>query len=523
MKRPDRKFSVVRRLPRALIKSAPRRGTARTRAATLAERVLRATTGQALIPRDPTLEPTRAAVAARARYRRDILAFVREILGGEPNAYQAEILSGLVEHQRVTVRGPHGLGKTTIAAWAALWCVTCHEEDVKVVCTASAWRQLEKFLFPEIHKWANRADWDRLGQPLIRGKQLFDLSLKLDHSRELFAVASDNPALIEGAHARVILYVFDEAKAIPAATWDAAEGAFSTAGADTNALGYALAISTPGEPSGRFFDLHARKPGYEDWWVRHVTVDEAIAAGRMSAAWVEQRRAQWGETSAVYRNRVLGEFDQSGAHTVIPLAWVEQANERWEACGGRGPLDVQPSYGLDVARFGTDKTVLARVVGGVLEALYEWQGQDLMSTVGAVAQIVHVGDPLAIDVIGMGAGVFDRLRELGHQVLAVNVAEKTLLRDHSHTLGFPNLRSALWWRLRERLDPDLPDAASLPPHDGLTGDLSGPHYGFTSAGLIRIEDKDEIRKRIGRSTDYADAWALAEYGTTARAIKLLWG
>lgn len=82
---------------------------------------------------------------------------------------------------------------------------------------------------------------------------------------------------------------------------------------------------------GRFYDIHSRKPGYEDWTVRHVTLGEAIKAGRISPDWAEQRKRQWGEDSAIYQNRVLGEFAASDEDAVVPLAWVEAAVERWHA------------------------------------------------------------------------------------------------------------------------------------------------------------------------------------------------
>ena len=445
-----------------------------------------------------------------------IVRFVREVLGAEPAPYQIDILRALVREKRVAARGPHGLGKTALAAWVICWVMTVFDVDVKAPTTASAWRQLEKFLWPEIRKWATQANWHRIGLTITPGQDLLQLAFKRP-GKEAFAVASDNPALIEGAHASLILYVFDEAKSIPAGTWDAAEGAFSGAGADTGGLAYALAISTPGEPSGRFYDIHARKPGYEDWWVRHVTLEEAIRAGRISREWVEQRRRQWGENSAMYQNRVLGEFAASGEDSVIPLAWVEAAVERWHACGGQVAAneDAPPSkkaYGLDVARYGDDKTALCIVEGHVVAPLHYWSRQGTMQTVGRVANLLQDKDtPIGVDVIGVGAGVFDRLRELGYSACEVNVAEKTDLTDASGTRQFINLRSAVWWMMRELLDPDIGGKLALPPDDLLTGDLVAPLWKETSTGRILVESKDAIKLRIGRSTDAADALAIALY------------
>lgn len=448
----------------------------------------------------------------RAEYRSPdgIVRFVVDVLKARPAPYQKRILSRFVEYHRVAVRGPHGLGKTALAAWVTLWGLLAFDDDVKVVTTASAWRQLELYLWPEIRKWSRAV---RAQQPDLR---LLTLKAQL-FGKEAFAVASDNPALIEGAHAQTLIYVFDEAKVIPADTWDAAEGAFSGGGADTGQDAYALAISTPGAPTGRFYDICTHKPGLQDWHTEHVTLKEAIEAGRISREWADQRRQQWGEQSSVYQNRVEGNFATQDEDSVIPLAWVEAANERWYAVNGRGPADTEPAYGVDPARYGNDKTCTARMVGRVLEKLDYHAQQDTMQTAGRIAAQVRKTTPVGVDVIGIGAGVVDRLKELQYHVTGVNVASAALNwqgqpeTDRTGTFQFVNLRSYLWWMLRDNLNPDNPDALALPADDILTGDLTAPKYTYTSKGLIKVESKDELRARLGRSTDAADALALAEY------------
>lgn len=455
-------------------------------------------------------------------YYDDPIAFVHDcfLWSADDGAalYQEEILVALVEHFRVSARGPHGLGKSAVASWAILWFALtrdAHGVDWKIPATASVWRQLTKFLFPELHKWARRLNWSVIGRkPFHPVYELQTLNLKLEYG-EAFAIASDDATAIEGAHATEILYLFDEAKAIAAGTFDAAEGAFSNAGKDTQAHAYALALSTPGDTSGRFYDIHKRRPGYEDWWTRHVTLDEAIAAGRISRDWAEQRRRQWGEQSPVYLNRVKGEFAEAGTDTLIPLAWVEAANERWLACEGKGA--GAEALGVDVARFGEDSTVIVRRRGSVIESLDYFNQLDTMAVTGEVVlkarRDTHL--PIHVDVIGIGAGVVDRLREQGYQVTGVNVSEAARnrqgedLTDHSGELAFVNLRSFLWWMLRERLDPKIRDPIALPVDDRLTGDLTAPKWKVVSNGRIQVESKDDLRKRIGRSTDSADGVALA--------------
>lgn len=444
--------------------------------------------------------------------------------GEQPTLYQDELLGELPRRKRVCGRGPHGLGKTTSNAWIILWFALTRDAagyDWKVVTTAGAWRQLTKFLWPEVHKWARRLNWKTIGREAFSQHELLTLSLKLAHG-EAFAVASDNSDLIEGAHATQLLYIFDESKAISEKTFDAAEGAFSNSGAGEGIEAFAVAMSTPGEPLGRFYDIQSKKAGFEDWWVRSVSFDEVVSAGRATWAWADQRKSQWGESSAIYQNKVMGRFASQDEQGVIPLAWVEAANERWLELKESGRLNelAQGNYdaiGCDVGD-GGDETVIAKRLEETCLEINRYPRLDLMSTVGKVKAFLEAhGGTARIDVIGIGAGVVSRLRELQSEIRAnwevepFHAAESASGKDQSGEMGFVNKRAEAWWQMRERLDPANGSQAALPPDDKLTGDLVAPRYKITSRGLYQIEAKDEIRKRLGRSTDTGDAVVMAFY------------
>jgi hypothetical protein len=451
-----------------------------------------------------------------ARYYFDPVGFAEECIAWPPGRsltdYQKDALGALPTKYRVAVRGPHGLGKTAMESIAIIWFALTRDavgKDWKIVTTAGAWRQLERYLWPEIHKWARMLRWDKLGRPPLNERtELLTLNIKLKHGIA-FAAASDNAELIEGAHADSVMYVFDESKAIAAATFDAAEGAFSGAGEGSANEAFALAMSTPGEPNGRFYDIHARRPGLDDWWPRHVTLAEAIAAGRVTQHWADQRKAQWGADSAVYHNRVLGEFHSSEEDGVIPLSWIEAANERWRAWdeAGRPEQEGLNVVGVDVARSGADKTCMAIRLGPVITELRHSSKEDTMATTGRVKGVLGAHEKMTavVDVIGVGAGVVDRLREQRVQVIGFNASQGTKRRDASNELSFVNSRAAAWWNLREMLDPNSGHELALPPDDRLTGDLTAPHWRVMSGGKIQVESKDDIKKRIGRSTDDGDA------------------
>jgi hypothetical protein len=337
-----------------------------------------------------------------------------------------------------------------------------------------------------------------VGRPEFSQSELLQLQLNLKHGRA-FAVASNVPALIEGVHAEAVLYIFDESKSISDATFDAAEGAFSGPGE-----AFGLCASTPGEPVGRFYDIQQQKPGLKDWFPIHVNLSRAVAAGRVDPAWAEQCKLLWGPDSALYANRVLGEFHDSDEDGVIKVSWVEAAMKRWEA--NKDPLGHLDCVGVDVARSGADRTVMALRYGDRIQELRDRHHEDTTRTADRASAILkaHPRARATVDDIGVGAGVTDRLRHLGHTVIAFCASERTDWRDHSKELRFANTRAAAWWNLRERLDPALDGNIELPPIEELVTDLCAPHWQEVS-GRILIESKDDIRKRIHRSTDRADA------------------
>lgn len=475
----------------------------------------------------------RPCTEGAARYLHDPVGFVENCIRWPRNrrlmSYQRDILAHVATHKRVAVRGPRGLGKTALSALIILWFAITRDAagiDWKIGTTAGSFLQVSQFTWPEVHKWARLLNWEAIGRPPINERsELLTLKIRLKFG-EAFAASVDNPYLIEGAHADHVMFVFDESKAIASSVFDSVEGTFSNAGTGGREA-YALSISTPGEPVGFFYDIHARKPGTLHWWARHVTRDEAIAEGAITLDWCEQSRQRWGEDSALYHNHVLGEFYSHDEDGVVPLGWIEQAKLRhlaWRAAGGILP-EGRRLVGVDVARSGSDQTVLALRAGPVITEIRRFSREDTMQTTGRVMGVVHA-DPETIpvvDVIGIGAGVVDRLREQGVAAEAFNASEATNRKDRSGEMGFFNVRSGAWWNMRELLDPAYDPEIALPDDDLLTGDLTAPRYRVMSGGKIKVEGKDELRKRLGRSTDTGDAviqpfWSMESSWRSAYAV-----
>lgn len=455
---------------------------------------------------------------------RDCILWDKE-KGEGATPYQLEIVDAVVSEGRVSVRGPHGLGKSAQASWLILWFALTRDAlgiDWKVPTTASGWRQLVKFLWPEVHKWSRRLNWQKIGRKEFTTDELLARNLKLGYG-EAFALASSRSELIEGAHADHIMYVFDESKIIPDATWDAAEGALVNS---ENA--YWFSISTPGEPSGRFYDIQSGMEGFEDWWVRHVTLQEAVDAGRIGIEWANQRLEQWGENSASYQNKVVGNFAQQEEDAIIPLAWIESSMRRWEEIKSKRN-EFAEQMGVDVARMGGDKSVIALRYGNWIDKLEKRGTIDTMQCAGYVK--AHMGrNPglkVVVDIIGVGAGVFDSLAESFNEVngfevdefiFPFHVQEATDFMDETELWEFQDCYSASYWNLRQMLDPAKgEDQLALPPDFELKQELMKFKYSVKSNGKIYVLRKEKVKEELGRSPDSSDAvvmacWNPIEYG-----------
>ena len=434
-------------------------------------------------------------------YRDDPVKFVVEVLGAKPLPYQAEFLQAIADGERkMSVRSGHGTGKSTSASWAMLWYVLLRFPN-KVVVTAPTSGQLFDALFAELKRWINELP-PQLKPMLTVKSDRVELAAA---SSEAFISArtsrAETPEALAGVHSENVLLVVDEASGVPEKVFEAAAGSMSGHNATT------ILLSNPTRSSGTFFESQTRLAG--SWWTRRWScVDSPL----VSDEFVDEMRLRYGEESNAFRIRVLGEFPMADDDTIIPFHLVEAAINRDVVLDENAKM----IWGLDVARFGTDKTVLAKRQGNVITEVNGWQGLDLMQTVGRV-KAEYDGLPMSIrpseimvDVIGMGGGVVDRLRELGLPVRGINVAESPSMGD-----TYTNLRAELWFKMRGWLEQR---GAKLPRDEQLVAELSTIRYSFMSSGKMKAESKDEMRKRGLPSPDFADAVCLTLASDAATAI-----
>ena len=441
-------------------------------------------------------------MAVAAKSHKDVLLalhddpnlFVSQLLKAEPQHWQANALNAIRDHDRVAIRSGHGVGKTALLSWLIIWWLLTHY-PAKIACTANTSHQLSDVLWAEIQKWIKAL-------PPGMQRQLEIKSDKIMVSADSFAVArtsrKEQPEALQGFHSDNMLFVLDEASGIPDVVFETGQGSMSTPAAKT------IMVGNPTRATGFFADAFTSGR----WQTMTVGCADSTT---VSDEFVAEMAEQYGADSNIYRVRVLGLPPSDDDDVLIPLSLLEAAVER-----DVEPELVAPIWALDVARFGTDATALCKRRGNVItEKIRIWRNRDLMETCGAILteyeSTPHGDRPseIIIDSIGLGAGVVDRLIELDLPARGVNVAETPALGQK-----FVRLRDELWFKGREWLEKR---DCQIPEDAALINELASVRYRYTSTGKLKIEGKDEMKKRGLKSPDRADAFLLTLAGQAVRA------
>ena len=389
--------------------------------------------------------------------------------------------------RRISVRAGQGVGKSTVCSWVLIW-HACTRYPQKSVVTAPTSAQLFDALYSELKTWINKLP------PVLRESfEVYSDRVVLKGAPESSFISArtsstERPEALAGVHSEHVLLVVDEASAVPEQVFEAAAGSMSGHSAST------ILISNPTRNSGLFYKTHHDLAS--DWYRMHVS---CLNIPLVSADFVAQIKATYGEDSNAFRIRVLGEFALADDDTLIPAELVDGAINRDVSASPSEPL----VFGLDVARFGSDRTALVKRKGNVVLEVKSWGGLDTMQVVGAIVNETKMDKPdeICVDTIGLGSGVADRLRELGLNVRDVNVAESSAMNPNAN-----KLRDELWLAVKDWL---ATRSVKLPQDDQLRHELVAPRYTFTSAGKVQVESKDSMRKRGMRSPDLADALCLS--------------
>lgn len=444
----------------------------------------------------------------------DPVGFIRVILDERPWSIQARIAESVRDNVNTAVPSCFGSGKDWIAARIAVWWVAT---GGIVVATSNSFPQLRDIFWRELRKA------HKLGELPGQPSSGTDLRWEVDGAFAIGRKPDDNdPEGFQGYHGRRILVIVDEANGVSQDLWTATNGLV------VNEASRRLAIGNPYEPQGPFYEA-CRLP---TWTVIPISVfdtpnftgepvPEKAQAELVSPFWLEQRRQEGLEGTPWWQAKVLGQFPDTASHAVIPLSWVEAARARDHVPDGK------EWAGLDVARFGNDDSALVEGSGNGPETCQVVHGQDTMAVAGMGMRYLQARrGALAVDVIGVGGGVVDRIREQRPpgQLLAVNVGESP---DHDEDLHV-NLRSQLWWDARLAFAPECSDPISLArlgesDYQRLRSELTAPTYRFNSSGRIVIESKEELKARGLPSPDLADAFNLGLYARSKSRRRTAFG
>ena len=439
-------------------------------------------------------------------WQTDPVGFARGMLGAKPWEKQEEILDAVQVHNRVAVRSCNGSGKTFIAAHAVLWWLMCFPDSL-VITTAPTEHQVRDVLWREIRRVYH-------GNEHLIGGKLLRTSLELDDKHYALGLSTNTPERFQGFHEGHILFVVDEASGVREGIFEAIEGSMTSDHARMLLLGNPTALS------GYFYEAFHRRRSL--WHTIHISALETpnVKVGKVTKPtlvtpkWVEDAKVNWGEDSPMYQIRVLGEFPSESEDTLISLKTIENAVE------DKDPVtDVHDGehveLGVDVARFGSDRTVICVRQGDRVIDIASYTKKDTMETAGLVKAAVERHSPacVRVDVIGVDAGVVDRLTEQGMPgVTGINVAQRATNPEH-----FANLKAELYDGLRERFQQGR---IRIPNNQKLISELASIRYSFTSSGQTRLEDKDELRGRGQPSPDMADALMLAFAHSPRRGFRM---
>lgn len=436
-----------------------------------------------------------------------IIRFAEEVFGIELDEWQEKVLRDIGRgERRVSVAACHGPGKTFAAAIAVNHKLVCHFPQ-HVVVTAPSKGQLEGALVKEVKILFKQLP------PVLQ--ELFEvkktrIELRAAPEESYFEARTareEKPEALQGVHCDggFVLLIADEASGIHEKIYEAAAGSMSGHNTTT------LLLSNPTRSSGFFFDTHHK---LADMWCTYRVSHED--SDRVTDDFVEDIRRRYGEDSNAYRVRCQGLFPKTDDDTVIPYEFCIAARDRDITLPPAHRMDQ--IWSLDVARFGDDANcLLKRNRLAVLPDIQVWGGVDLMETTGRVklewddTPEVERPSQILVDVIGYGAAVVDRLRELGLPVRGINVAEGSSYKDR-----YLNLRAELWFTAREWLmkqDRKLPKCEGGCSrdcnHERLVQELTAPKYETTSSGKLKVESKADMKKRGHRSPNVADAMVLS--------------
>lgn len=454
---------------------------------------------------------TSAPRLPRAHYRDKPVEYFREVLGVELWSRQADVARAVAAHPRTATRSGQKVGKSKLVG-LALWWVDTREEG-RAILTSSGKRQVKSVLWRELRKMHREA------RVPIGGVCHLDpgTGLQFADGREVIGFTTDDAVKMGGYSGGEIFFFVDEGSGFPTEIFEAVEGNVAGGGK----------IFAPGNPTkvdGWFFDaFHADA---HLWHTEHISAAEnpnvvqrrIVIPGLATYEHVQMMRKKYGpvpEKHPVYRVRVDGNFPGQQADGVIALDDVELAQRRYEKTKGLGPLEL----GVDVARFGDDESVIQPRRGyragecTVVNSMDGWEvGGKVLDVVRQLRRSPGERAIVKVDGIGVGASVVDFLRHDEDAQRMCIVVDVNVGASATEPEDYVNLRSQVWFGIASWLK----EGGALPPGDrDRNAELLAATYRTDARNRIQVASKDDLKKKLKRSPDRADALALAVFHVNA--------
>jgi len=489
--------------------------------------------------------------------------FVVEAIGATPDPWQCDVLDALydAEDDNVALRACHGVGKTATMAWAILHYTMLHRGAIVPTTAPTFNKQVRDVLWGTgVHVWYMEMRRRALGAWLANQFELTTVRLAAKESPATWfavGIASSKPINMEGYHGPHVLAVFDEAKGIQKATWDAVQGMRTTQRAKL------FVGSTPGGPAGEFFKVFTQ---YRSTWKRLFVIHplalkgllrrpEAIGtdpdtgkdvkgayaksgtyySDRVTKAWIQAREREWGQKSPVFIARAIGDFPEMLEDVLVQFSWFTLAESKEDGAQGD-----ETWVAVDVARYGQDRTVGLVGRGATLlhgetiartptestapeahapGAIGDDPKRPLYRSIPVTADFAarlrsqHGARGIIIDDTGLGGGVTDELKKRGEVVIPINFGsaptDKPKTPDalkYKRMRGLPethyfNLKAQMGWALRLVFEAGLIGLGRLPEEilEPLRAQCTLAKTENLPDGRIKLLDPDQ--------SGVADDWA----------------
>lgn len=467
--------------------------------------------------------------AAAVNYRSDPVGWVNTRLGEHVWSKQVEILESLRDNRRTAVKSCHGVGKSHVASRAVGWWLDTHPAgDAIVVSTAPTFSQVRAVLWRYIRQM-HRKGRDVNGK--ITGLRGSVNQTEWHIEGDLVAIgrkpADHDEAAFQGIHGQNVLVVIDEASGVPEQLWDAAASLTTNEGCAT------LAIGNPADPMSKFARICQPGSGWNVITIstfdspfftgEHVPAD--LASRLPNQQTIDDAVLDWGEDSPIWSWKVLGEFPVDASDQIVRSSDIAKCRIPPDADYRESDL-LPVVLGVDVGG-GGDETVVRERRGKMAAREWRERNDDTTSVVDLVvkAQQITGATQVNIDSIGIGRGVADQLIRMHREHKFPARVRKVEVGDAAKdTKHFARLKSEMWWEIGRLLSEQQAWDLSPAVHDrhgmwvsGMENDektiaqLLAVKYTTDSAGRVVVEKKEDVRQRINRSPDNADALLLAFY------------